>query len=70
MVAQSEVGLGAVANMIAQLEPIEKMSRDLRQPLRTLREGLTLFVDGLTVMSGWVSLIDAVEPLSGADAAS
>lgn len=70
MVAQSEVGLGAVANMIAQLEPIEKMSRDLRQPLRTLREGLTLFVDGLAVMRGWVSLIDAVEPLPGADPAS
>lgn len=70
MVAQSEVGLGAVANMIAQLEPIEKMSRDLRKPLRTLREGLTLFVDGLSVMRGWVSLIDAVEPLPNADAAS
>lgn len=70
MVAQSEVGLGAVANMIAQLEPIEKLSRDLRQPLRTLREGLTLFVDGLTVMRGWISLIDAVEPLPGADAAT
>ncbi len=68
MVTQSEVGLGAVANMIAQLEPIEKMSRDLRQPLRTLREGLTLFVDGLTVMRGWVSLIDEIEPLPGADA--
>lgn len=63
MVSQSEVGLGAVATMIAQLEPIEKMSRDLRQPLRTLREGLTLFVDGLTVMRGWVSLIDEVEPV-------
>jgi hypothetical protein len=70
MVAQSEIGLGAVANMIAQLEPIEKMSRDLRKPLRTLREGLTLFVDGLTVMRGWVSLIDAVEPLPNADPAS
>ncbi|WP_439902968.1 TIR domain-containing protein [Microbacterium azadirachtae] len=70
MVAQSEVGLGAVGNMIAHLEPIEKMSRDLRQPLRTLREGLTLFVDGLTVMRGWVALIDAVEPLPSADAAS
>lgn len=63
MVSQSEAGLGAVANMIAQLEPIEKMSRDLRKPLRTLREGLTLFVDGLTVMRGWVGLIDEVEPL-------
>lgn len=68
MVAQSEVGLGAVSNMIAQLEPIEKMSRDLRQPLRTLREGLTLFVDGLTVMRGWVALIDEIEPLPGAEA--
>lgn len=70
MVAQSEIGLGAVSNMIAQLEPIEKMSRDLRQPLRTLREGLTLFVDGLTVMRGWVSLIDDIEPLPGAVASN
>jgi hypothetical protein len=68
MVANSEVGLGAVANMITQLEPIEKMSRDLRQPLRILREGLTLFVDGLAVMRGWLSLIDDVEPSLGADA--
>lgn len=70
MVTQAEIGLGAVANMIAQLEPIEKMSRDLRQPLRTLREGLTLFVDGLTVMRGWISLIDTVEPLPDVDTAS
>ncbi|MFD4422017.1 TIR domain-containing protein [Agromyces sp. NPDC058484] len=62
MVVQAELGLGAVAQMIAQIEPIEKMSRDLRKPLRILREGLTLFVDGLTVMRGWLTLIDEVEP--------
>lgn len=64
MVQQSELGLGAVSNMISQIEPVEKMSRDLRKPLRTLREGLTLFVDGLSVMRGWLTLIDEVEPLS------
>ncbi|GAA1061078.1 TIR domain-containing protein [Agromyces bracchium] len=62
MVEQAEVGMAAVASMIEQIEPIEKMSRDLRKPLRTLREGLTLFVDGLTVMRGWIKLIDEVEP--------
>lgn len=62
MVVQAEVGMGAVSQMISQIEPVEKMSRDLRKPLRILREGLTLFVDGLAVMRGWVKLIDEVEP--------
>jgi hypothetical protein len=61
MVTQAEVGMGAISSMIAQSEPIEKMSRDLRKPLRTLREGLTLFVDGLSIMRGWVKLIDEAE---------
>jgi len=61
MVAQAEIGLGAVSQMVTQIEPLEKMSRDLRKPLRILREGLTLFVDGLTVMRGWVTLIDEAE---------
>jgi len=61
MVKHSEEGLGAIANMAAQIAPIEKLSRDLRKPLRTLREGLTLFVDGLSVMRGWVALIDQTE---------
>ncbi|GAB3221751.1 hypothetical protein GCM10027447_07820 [Glycomyces halotolerans] len=62
MMIQAEAGLGAVANMIEKIEPVEKLSRDLRKPLRTLREGLTLFVDGLAVMRGWISLIETVEP--------
>ncbi|MGR4010865.1 TIR domain-containing protein [Leucobacter sp. 1207-22] len=58
LLPEAEQGLGAVAQMIAQIEPLEKMSRELRKPLRTLRDGLTFFVDGLDVMRGWVALID------------
>ncbi|KAB1640580.1 toll/interleukin-1 receptor domain-containing protein [Gulosibacter chungangensis] len=58
MLPEAEQGLGSVQNMIEQIEPIEKLSRDLRKPMRTLREGLTMFVDGLEVMRGWVALID------------
>ena len=61
MVLQAQIGLSAVSKMIDQISPVEKMSRDLRKPLRILREGLTLFVDGLTVMQGWVALIDDAE---------
>ncbi|MCA5923795.1 toll/interleukin-1 receptor domain-containing protein [Curtobacterium oceanosedimentum] len=60
MVAQSEVGLGAVRSMVETLEPLEKSSRDLRGPIRTLREGLTLLVEGLNVMRAWISLMDEV----------
>jgi hypothetical protein len=67
LVIAAEVGLGAVQDMIEQIGPLEKMSRDLRKPLRALREGLTLFVDGLTVMRGWVALIDATELLPPED---
>jgi len=59
MVAQSEQGFAAVQSMIDSMAPIEKMSRDLRGPLKTLRQGLTLLVDGLSVMRSWVSLIDS-----------
>lgn len=73
MVQQAEIGMGAVSQMISQIEPVERMSRDLRKPLRTLREGLTLFVDGLTLMRSWVKLIDeaeqAIEQQSNASAA-
>ena len=58
LLPEAEQGLGAVAQMIEQIEPLEKMSRELRKPLRTLRDGLTFFVDGLDVMRGWVALID------------
>ncbi|QIZ97465.1 toll/interleukin-1 receptor domain-containing protein [Leifsonia sp. PS1209] len=58
MVAQSEIGLGAVKSMVDALSPLEKSSRDLRAPIRTLREGLTLLVEGLSVMKAWIVLID------------
>jgi len=61
MVQQSEIGLSAVGSMVEALSPLEKSSRDLRAPIRTLREGLTLLVEGLSVMKAWVVLIDEVD---------
>lgn len=61
MVSQAGIALGAVKSMIDSLAPVERMSRDLRPPLRTLREGLTLFVDGFSVMEGWLKEIDQAE---------
>lgn len=58
MVAQSEIGFGSVRSMVESLEPLEKSSRDLRGPIRTMREGLTLLVEGLNVMKTWLALID------------
>jgi hypothetical protein len=61
MVGQSEIGLTAVASMVDALSPLEKSSRDLRAPIRTLREGLTLLVEGLSVMRAWIVLIDEAD---------
>ncbi|GAA2320755.1 hypothetical protein GCM10009853_093720 [Glycomyces scopariae] len=61
LVGVADTALGEIAGMIRSIEPAERMSRDLRKPLRTLREGLTLMVDGFAVMQVWVGLIDEVE---------
>jgi hypothetical protein len=62
MVEQSEVAFGSVQSMVDALGPLEKSSRDLRAPIRTLREGLTLLIEGLSVMQSWIALIDETEP--------
>lgn len=49
----------SVKGFVATLAPIENMARDLRPPLRRLREGLTKMIEGGQVMEEWVRLIDA-----------
>jgi len=59
MVASAEEGLGALDSMIEAILPLERMSRDMRAPLRDMRAGLTLFSEGRDVMRPWIALIDA-----------
>lgn len=51
-------GLGAVETMINAISPVESMSRDLRPPLRRLKQGLTVMVEAREVTDEWVQLID------------
>lgn len=56
--AAAREGLGAVQSMIDAISPVESMSRDLREPLRRLRQGLTLMVEVREVTDEWVDLIE------------
>lgn len=51
-------GLGAIQSMIDAISPVEAMSRDLRNPLRRLRQGLTLMVEAREVTDEWVEMIE------------
>lgn len=64
--ASAAEGLGALQGMIDSIRPVEPMSRDLRPPLRRLREGLTLLLEAREVIAEWVRRIDA----SGIDCTS
>lgn len=65
MVASAESGLGSLESLVENFEPLEKMSRDVRPPLRDIRHGLTLMIEGRDVMAPWLGLIQA----SGVDCA-
>lgn len=58
MATASDIGLGTLKEMIDAIQPIEGMSRDLRQPLKTLKRGLIAMYEGRDVINSWVSLID------------
>jgi hypothetical protein len=51
-------GLAAVQSLIDQISPVESLSRDLRDPLRRLRQGFTLMLEAREVADEWVTLID------------
>lgn len=50
--------LESVRQMIESIAPVESMSRDLRPPLRRLREGLTIMVEAQEVTDEWIQLIE------------
>ena len=57
--ASAHEALQSIQYMIDAISPLEAMSRDLRVPLRRLRQGLTLMVEARDVIGEWVQMIDA-----------
>lgn len=55
----ARTAFGAIKELIDASTPLEKMSRDLRPPLRRLRQGLTVMVEAREITDEWVSLIDS-----------
>lgn len=56
--------LGALEStqaMIDGIASIESLSRDMRPPLRKLRQGLTVMFEAREVADEWLRLIDATE---------
>lgn len=56
----SREGLGSVQKMVESITPVESMSRDMRPPLRQIRKGLTIMVEGQKVIDEWERLADTV----------
>ena len=53
--------LSQTQSFVEAIAPLEAMSRDLRRPLRRLREGLTLMVEAKGITDEWVRLVDNSE---------
>jgi hypothetical protein len=51
--------LEGTIGMIEGSKELESLSRDLRKPLRTIRQGLTTLVEGREISDEWIRLIDA-----------
>lgn len=58
MSSAAHTSFASVKSMIDNIEPIEKLSRDLRPTLRRLRQALTVMVEGREVINEWVTLIE------------
>jgi len=59
LAASTRYALESSQTMINSIEPLEKMSRDMRPVLRRLRQGLTILVESMEVSNEWVRLIDS-----------
>lgn len=55
----SEEALDSVQYLIDQFASVETLSREIRPPMRVLRHGLTLMMEGRAVMRQWVTLSEA-----------
>ena len=58
MVESAESGLGALQGIVDSIKPLEKLSRDIRPPVRDMTHGLTLMLEGRDVMRPWLLLMD------------
>lgn len=61
MASSSLSSQASLQKFVTGLVPIEEMARDLRPPLRRLREGLTKLIEGGQVVKEWIGLVDASE---------
>jgi hypothetical protein len=59
MSAAADASLAQVKGMMDLIGPLEAMSRDLRPIMRRLRQGLTLVLQGRTIINEWVTMMDA-----------
>ncbi len=59
-----------LAELDRSVAPLEKVSRDLRAPVRLLRQGLTAMLEGQLITSGWIQLLDDSPVVCDEDAAS
>lgn len=54
-------GLDGTQGMVNELDPLERMSRDLRPVVRSLRKGLTSMIEARKLTDEWVGLMEATE---------
>lgn len=59
--ASAHEGLTNTQGMISSIGPLEAMSRDLRAPLRRLRQGLTIMVEAREISDDWIRLIEQTD---------
>jgi len=57
MVSSAEQGMDGMEHMINAAAPLEKLSRDVRAPIRDMRHGITAMTDARGVMQHWLTLM-------------
>lgn len=57
--ATTREALEGITTMLEAMSPVEALSRDLRAPLKLLRQGVTNMFEAGELMDEWVRLIDA-----------
>ena len=61
LAGNTEEALNSVQDMIESIGSIERMSRDLRPPLRLMRQGLTSMLEAREVVGEWTRLMDEAD---------
>lgn len=59
MASATREALQSIQVMLQSMEPLDKMSRDMRPVLRRLRQGLTIQIESMAVSDEWVKLIES-----------